>query len=164
MEAQPIPEIDVIVGVAIWLHSNGWRVERVSMPRGQGISQHSQNEKLESKFKAVGICLDDLVFASQGADIEARCGNEVWRIECKGLGNVAPSTMKNNFDRAIASAVSYYNKKEGLRIGLAVPEDYNRFIRDKLSQALREAINLWIFLYVSYSEVYVFEPREEIPL
>jgi hypothetical protein len=113
-----------------------------------------------SKFTAAGISPDD-VSPSQGPDIEAVCGDEVWKIECKGLGNVTPQTLKNNFDRAIASAVSYYRKKEGLRIGLALPEAYIAHMRERLPQALREAINLWIFLYITDDEVVVWAPNQE---
>jgi hypothetical protein len=160
MTTQPVPEIDVTCAVAIWLHSNGWQVKSVSLPRGQGINQDNQKEKLWSKFKAAGIS-PQKVSSSEGPDIEASCGEEMWKIECKGLGNVTPQTLKNNFDRAVASAVSYYNKEAGLRVGLALPESYIPHIQQKLPQALRQAINLWIFLYITDDEVLVWAPHNE---
>ena len=82
----------------------------------------------------------------------------------RGLTGGKPETVKSNFDRAVASTVSYYTQESGLRLGLALTDGYNKFIRDKLPQALREAINLWIFLCVSCDEVLVFAPDEELPL
>jgi len=164
MEAQPIPEVDVLIAVAKWLHRNDWQLEKVSLASGQGIDQANHKEKVRAEFTAAGIDVKSISFVSKGEDIRARHGTEVWRIECKGLGNVSLPTLKTNFDRAVASAVSYYNQRAGLRLGLAVTEEYGRLIRDKLPQVLREAINLWIFLYVSAdNEIYVFRPDEESP-
>ena len=163
MEAQPIAELDVLIGVAGWLNSHGWRIERVSLARGQGIDQASGKQELESSFTGLGIPLEGLRFTPSGADIEAVSGTDVWRIECKGLGNVKASTLKNNFDRAVASVVSYYERSERLRLGLAIPEQYLQLIQAKLPLALREIISLWIFLYVNRDEIYVFSPTEELP-
>lgn len=164
MEAQPIPEIVVLIAVAKWLYSEGWQIKRVSMARGQKIGQASQEQKLKSDFISVGIPLETLKLIPQGPDIEAVSGTDVWKIECKGLGDVRLQTLKNNFDRAVASVVSYYDQRAGLRLGLAFPEEYIKLIRNKLPRVLREAISLWMFLYVSSDdEIYVFRPGEEIP-
>ena len=164
MEAQYVPEIDVLIAVVKWLHSEGWQLEQVSMPRGRGIDPIKNKAKLESEFTAVGISINSIKFRREGEDIKARQGGNLWRIECKGLSNATHQTDKSNFDRAVASTVSYYNQSDGLRLGLAVPDGYLRLIRNKVPKALREAINLWIFLCVSYDEVLVFAPDEELPL
>ncbi|MBA7622123.1 hypothetical protein ES703_29494 [subsurface metagenome] len=163
MQAQFVPEIDVIISVAKWLHSEGWQLERVSVPRGRGIDRIGNKDKLEAEFTAVGISMDDIEFRREGEDIRARQGSNLWKIECKGLSSGKPTTDKNNFDRAIASAASYYTQINGLRLGLALPEWYKKYFRNKLPQALRVAISLWVFLYASSDEIYVFAPDEEIP-
>jgi len=76
---------------------------------------------------------------------------------------VARATLKNNFDRAVASAVSYYDRK-GIRVGLALPEEYRKHVARKLPRALREALNMWLFLYVVDEEIYVWGPDEDIVL
>ena len=157
MEAQYVTEPDVLIAVAKWLHSNGWQLEKVS-PRNL-----KDKEKIKAEFMAAGILISNIDFQHAGEDIKARKGGTLWKIECKGLSSGKSPTDKNNFDRAIASAVSYYTQIDGLRLGLALPEWYKKYFRDKLPQALRVAISLWIFLYASSDEVYVFAPDEEIP-
>lgn len=156
MEAQYVTEPDVLIAVAKWLNSNGWQLEKVST---------RNKDKVKTEFTRLGIPLDNIEFRREGEDIRARQGSELWRIECKGLSSGTPETVKTNFDRAVASCVSYFTTREGLRLGLALPdsEEYKKFLRDKLPQALREAIELWIFLYASKDEVYEFAPNEAIP-
>ena len=75
-----------------------------------------------------------------------------------------PPTVRNQFDRALASVVSYYDRAQGLQLGLALPEEYLKHIQDRLPQALRATLNLWILLYVSAdNEVYAYAPHEELP-
>ena len=160
-----MPEIDVLIAVAKWLHSNGWQLEKVSMPHGKGIDPIKNQDKLEAEFTAVGILMNSIEFRQAGEDIRARQGNNLWRIECKCLSSGKRETDKTNFDRAVASAVSYYNQRDGLRVGLALPEEYSNLICGKIPQALRMAINLWIFFYDSADdEIHVFAPDEELPL
>jgi len=161
---QLVPELDVIIAVAKWLHSGGWQIEEVSMPRGQGIDQIRNRDKLETEFAEVGISTRNIKFKFRGEDIRTRKGGKLWRIECKGLTSGRAQTVKNNFDRAVASAVSYYTQREELQLGLALPEGYNKFLRERIPLALRTTINLWIFLYVAREEVLVFAPDEEILL
>jgi hypothetical protein len=164
METQPVPENDVLIGIAIWLHSQGWQIKKVSMAGGQKIDMTAQKQKLKSNFVSAGIPLDTIKFIRNGPDIEAIKENNIWKIECKGLGDVKPATLKNNFDRAVASAVSYYDRSKELLIGLAFPEvdGYMKLMREKLPRALREAINLWLFIYVDINEIYEFAPTDEI--
>jgi hypothetical protein len=159
LEGKYITEVDVLVAVAKWLHSEGWKIKKVS-PTGGGEGVN----KVKAEFTTIGIPINSIQFSTRGEDIGATKGNVNWRIECKGFSSYAASpTIRNNFDRAIASAVSYYNKRDDLRLGLAVPEEYIGLIKDRVPQALREAVNLWVLLYVSADEeVYALKPDEEI--
>jgi len=157
--AQPIPEIDVLIGVAKWLQANGWDIYVISPPHGQGIGTISD---LRAKMVQSGVSLTGVKIQPHGEDIRAKLCEIVWKIECKGLGEGEKATDKNNFDRAIASAVSYLTQ-EDLRIGLALPEYFEGLLRKKLPQALRMKTNLWVFLYVNADEVYLFSPEDELP-
>ena len=163
-EAQYVPEVDVLIGVAKWLHLKGWQIERLSMPHGQGIDSIANRNKLEAELTTAGIVTSNIKFMQAGEDIRARQGDELWKIECKCLGSGKRTTDKNNFDRAVASVVSYYTQSDGLRLGLALPEWYKKFFPARLPQALREAIELWVFLYCSKDEVYEFAPNEKTPV
>ena len=112
----------------------------------------------------LGIEPKKVKLLSQGEDIRAKRGSYLWRIECKGLGIDLPtSTVRNNFDMAVATTVSYYTQNDGLRLGIAVPDGYLKFLRDRVPLAFRVAVNLWIFLCASNNDVFVFAPCEEIP-
>jgi hypothetical protein len=159
LQAQYVPdvlEVDVLIGVGKWLYSKGWQLERIST---------KNKDKVKTEFTSIGIPLDNMEFRRDGEDIRARQGSELWRIECKGLSSGARETVKSNFDRAVASCVSYFTTREELRLGLALPdaEEYKKFLRNKLPQALREAVKLWVFLYCSKDDIYEFAPDEEIP-
>ncbi len=160
-----MPEIDVIIATAKWLYANGWTIESFSIPSGQKIDSVNSKTKLRTELAKLSIEDKSIRFLPKGEDIRAREGNNLWKIECKGLGTDLPSsTVRNHFDRALASTVSYYTQENGLRVGLALPEEYHKLIRDRVPQALRRAINLWILLYVSADdEVIAFAPDEEIP-
>lgn len=164
MNEQPIPENDVLIGTALWLHENGWQIKQISMASGQNIDQAANKRKIVSEFSRVGIKLESIRFMSNGPDIEALQENKKMKIECKGMGEVRIQTLRNNFDRAVASAVSYYDLpiEANLQIGLAVPEAYLKLIKTRLPQPLRERINLWLFLYVAINEIYAFKPGEAI--
>lgn len=165
-EAQHVRETDVILGVAKWLNSHGWTIESFSVPHGQGlINSDTAKNKLRDWLTAVGLPMRSVKFTPSGEDIVARQGDAFWKIECKGLSAGKKATVKNNFDRAVASAVSYYDRSERLRIGIALPDDkeYIRHCRNKLPKALRQAISLWVFLYVNIEEVYEFRPEDELP-
>jgi hypothetical protein len=155
-DKQPIEEIQVIMGVAKWLRSQGWTADTVSVPHGQGLDTRTHRNQIKSVFPEVR-------FSNKGPDIIAHRGDELWRIECKSLGNVPRGTLKNQFDRAVASAVSYYDRK-GIQVGLALPEAYRQYIVQKLPRALREAINLWILLYVVDEEIYPWGPDEDMEI
>lgn len=166
MQAQYVQELDVLIGVAKWLHSNGWALESFSVPHGRGLIKiDDAKRKLIAELTTAGVSMNSIGFRSKGEDIIAKQGSNVWKIECKGLTSGKRETVKNNFDRAVASCVSYFIKRGELRLGLALPdsEEYKKFLRDKLPQALREAIELWVFLYCSKDDIYEFAPNEAIP-
>ena len=165
MEPQYVPEFDVILAVVRWLNSKGWTIERLSLPHGAGIDYAGNKNRMKLELTKLGIEEGNVSLVSKGEDIRAKKGGTLWRIECKGLGeSLKPSTVRNQFDRALASTVSYYNQTQGLQLGLAVPEECYKLIRDRLPGSLRSALNLWLFLYVSADEaVYAFASCEELP-
>lgn len=67
--------------------------------------------------------------------------------ECKGYSNSRSQTQRNNFDRALASCVTYFGDKNNLRIGLAVPDFYKTVIQKRIPLALRETLRMSIFLF-----------------
>ena len=164
MSEQPIPENDVLIGTALWLHNKGWQIKQISMASGQNIDQPANKRKIIAEFSRMGIKQEAIRFMSNGPDIEVLKADMKMKIECKGMGEVRIQTLRNNFDRAVASAVSYYDLpiESNLQIGLAVPESYLKLIKTRLPQPLRERINLWLFLYVAINKIRVFEPRDTI--
>ena len=102
---------------------------------------------------------------SNGPDIIAKKDGLIWKIECKGLGEGVSQTLRNNFDRALSSTVSYYDQRNNLQIGLAMPRDstYLGLIRSRIPQALREAINLWVILWnVEKKVIEAYSPNQNI--
>ncbi len=152
-KAQVVPEVDVLVAVATWLHGNSWVIEQVSPPRPH------DTERVGQHLESLGIPPENVSFTRQGEDIRARQGDTVWRIECKGLSDGTPQTDRNNLDRAVASAVLYYTQATGIRLGLAVPEWYYPRVQTRLPLALCRAVNMWVLLYVASDEVYVLDPH-----
>ncbi|MCY4137059.1 MAG: hypothetical protein OXF56_02180, partial [Rhodobacteraceae bacterium] len=98
-------------------------------------------------------------FSRHGPDIVAVSEHEWWCIECKGTGTGKPSTQRNNFDRALASVVSYYEddpqapvrwaKDARVFLGLALPASpqYLKELARRVRSPLRRRLNLWILLY-----------------
>ncbi len=120
-----VEEIDVIIGVSIWLSKNGWKIISISIPNNQKQSKHNQNKKLISTFIEEELDISEIELNANGPDIIAQQLNGVrlWKIECKGLGKGVVQTIKNSFDRAIASTVSYFDHLENVQIGIALPEN-----------------------------------------
>lgn len=163
MSNQNIPEIDVIIAVAVWLNLNGCTLKRISIPNaGKNLAD---KEKLISKLSATGISTASVNFKSAGPDIVASFNGSEWKIECKGLGGGRIQTLRNNFDRALASTVSYYTSETGIRLGLAMPNcsEYVNFMTNKIPKSLRKVLDLWIFLTDSGSVIEVIKPDEQIP-
>ena len=157
-----IPEVDVLIGTLYFLHKDEWEIRKLSIARGKGIQQAQDMQRVKSELSNLGIPEYAIQFRNEGEDIVAAKAGVSWKIECKGLGNASSQTERNNFDRAVASVVSYYTDNK-VRLGLAMPEWYFlRYLKNRLPVALRQAINLWIILYVAKDEVYSIEPDKEL--
>ena len=103
---------------------------RISVPSGKGIEHNEIKEKVKDIYPK---CEPD--FVNSGADIIGVSTTEWWCVECKGSGAGKPSTQRNNFDRALASCVTYYEdnpnfpssslaefgKNAQVCLGLAIP-------------------------------------------
>jgi len=89
-------------------------------------------------------------------------------IEAKGAGKGGKQTQRTNFDRALASVVSYYtdtvpNETPDARpcLGLALPATpiYTSELRRRVQKPLRRQLNLWVLLYEPESrEIRAFSP------
>ena len=160
-----VSELDVLVSTCRWLHDQGWTIDSISLATGAGLPRiGEQKQVIKQEFEAAHIAFDPkTLFRRHGADIIARSGEAIWKFECKGMSDAQPQTHRNNFDRAVASVVSYYDNPL-TRLGLAVANDYlwkYNYV-DRLPLALRKAIGLWVFLS-SDNGVYAFKPTEELP-
>ena len=82
---------------------------------------------------------------------------EWWQIECKGSGDGKQSTQRNNFDRGVASVVSYYgpsptefrNFKPHLGFALPNTEYFKDLLKTRLKRPLRTRLDLWVLVYDS---------------
>ena len=157
-------ELEVLTSTTLWLLRRGWNVEAISVARGYGLPPVAyQKQDIQKAFSDENVPFDDTIFKPRGPDIVASSREGIWKIECKGLGKGRPQTHRNNFDRAVASAMSYFDVS-GTRLGLALANDYLWVcnFRERLPQALREATNLWVFLLENRT-IYPYEPTEELP-
>jgi len=155
-----VPEIDVPTAAVVFLRERSVTCYRVSVPRGKGIDKSAAES---SAWAALGGDIPHVQpFSAEGADIIGVSSTEWWQVECKGSGSGKPQTQRNNFDRALASAVSHYEEKPanlpkkyphyiGARpyLGLALPASpaYLNELKRRVRQPLRRALNLWILLY-----------------
>ena len=149
----------MLIAVARWL----WIEKRVlpinfSIARGQGIDTEQSRCRLEAAMASLEIpegLKKYRYFTGTGPDIEGLSKDEYWKIECKGLGSGKSSTHRNNFDRALSSAVSYYEDHEDDRpdhkpiTGLALPNApvFESLLKSKVRRPLRKRLSLWILLY-----------------
>ncbi len=140
-------ELEVLIATAIWLVQNGWELEAISVAKGVGLPQiEVQKEAVREAFKNKSMPFVEELFKSRGPDIVARSGETILKIECKGLVKGKSQTLRNNFDRAIASAMSYLDAP-WTRIGIALANDYLWALDfgQRLPCALRKATDLWDF-------------------
>lgn len=155
-------EIDVLVPVAVWLWHRKVLPYQFSIARGKDIDVEAAKSKLNAALDREGIPSEIRSFVGDGPDITAISGNEYWQVECKGAGTGKPATQRNNFDRALASAVSYYTESPpdfGAELaalnsarpvlGLALPETsyYMSELKRRVRNPLRKALDLWVLLY-----------------
>jgi len=129
---------------------------RFSLARGQGSEAAAFQKLIVDGSPKTGI---QPQFVTDGPDICGLSEKEFWQIECKRAGAGKSQTQRNNFDRALASVVSYYddvtsklpeNFKDAQQyLGLALPSthDYMRELTRRVRKPLRQKLNLWILLY-----------------
>jgi hypothetical protein len=117
-------EPEVLIATTVWLLRNNWNVEAISVARGSGLPPvEYQKEEIRKAFDAAKVPFDGGILSSQGPDIVACSHEDIWKIECKGLGKGRSQTHRNNFDRAVASVMSYFDTPL-TRLGLARANDY----------------------------------------
>lgn len=135
---------------------------QISPATGRGIDPEPTKAIIRKLYESIGR---EPPFVGIGPDIVAASESEWWYIECKGAGTGKPSTQRNNFDRALASVVSYYEDSPqvppgfpGLEqwargstvfLGLALPAtaEYLRLLEKRVRPPLRQRLNLWVLLY-----------------
>ena len=162
-----IPEIDVLVAASVFLIERGVTPYQFSTPRGAGIDSMSVLWQEFSKLYSYGQDIKNIKYSNKGPDIIGVSETEWWQVECKGSGTGRPQTQRTNFDRALASVVSYYcDRPEKLPkrylqhsdaqpyLGLALPssQEYLKLLKRRVRKPLRKIINLWILLYEPESQ------------
>jgi hypothetical protein len=152
-----ISEGDVLVAATVFLVQRGLVPYQFSVAAGRGINNSDTIKRLREAFASIGRPSPS--FTGNGADILAVSELEWWAVECKGSGAGQPQTQRNNFDRALASAVSYYEEKpQGLPenlanatvfLALALPatKAYLKELKRRVRKPLRKRLNLWVLLY-----------------
>ncbi len=164
-DTRTTPEIDVLVAAGGFLMKRGVKPYRFSLPKGAGIDSESaclQILSQASEWIVNGQDIRPIDFSNKGPDVVGISETEWWQVECKGSGLGKKSTLRNNFDRALASVVSYYcERPEGLPerytqhtsaqpyLGLALPtsQTYMNELNRRVRQPLRKILNLWVLLY-----------------
>lgn len=161
MISKPIPELDVVSATVLFLINRGVIPYQFSLPKGKGIDSSSYQKHISGVLGSVGLSAS---FSTAGPDILAISKNEWWQVECKGAGSGKKQTQRNNFDRALASAVSYYsdlperlpqNFENAMPfLGLSLPgtDEYIHELMRRVRKCLRQKLNLWILLYETESD------------
>ena len=152
-----IAEPDVLLAATRFLIDRGVVPYRFSVASGRGIDSAGVTDKLRRAFATIGL---EPEFTGRGADIVGLSEMEWWAIECKGSGTGQASTQRNNFYRALASVVSYYEdappddvgptcRNAKVFLGLAVPETpaYMNELQKRVRIPLRLRLILWLLLY-----------------
>ncbi len=157
-----IQEIDVIIAAGLFLVQRGVQLQQFSIPKGKGIDTVSGQNRVFDTFRSTKGFVPYL--RNEGPDIIGVSETEWWQVECKGSGTGKASTQRNNFDRALASVVSYYGEdteklpKECINaqpyLGLALPASpaYLKELQKRVRQQLRKRLNLWVLLYEPKSQ------------
>ena len=101
-----IEEGDVLLATIRFLLGRKAIPYQVSVATGQGIDAEQIKSEVRRIFGEVPF---KPTFKGAGPDVVAVSEDEWWQVECKGAGTGKPQTQRNNFDRALASVVSYYD-------------------------------------------------------
>jgi len=160
-----VEETEVLTATAKYLAKRGVLPYRFSLPSGQRTDVGIVKKALSEPFRKFGV---EPEFVGSGPDVIGFSDTEWWAVECKGLGAGKPSTLRNNFDRALASTVSYFDEcppephqDRDLYLGLALPlsEQYLRELRRRVRSPLRQRLNLWVLLFDPRSnQIYAVQP------
>ena len=141
-------EWQVLEAILPWLVERGAIISQVSVAQNQSISVADQRDRVKRLLRELGHA--DVNFVSSGPDIVAAESGVTWKIECKGQKTSRKQeTILNNFQRALASTVSYYTADDGtVRLGLAVPsyEAYLILLAQRVPAALQNRLDLRILL------------------
>jgi len=187
---QSIPEADVLVAAGLFLSERGVVLYRFSPPRGRDINTSSCQTRIYTEVvipQMIGTgsrhadrlkAVHSWDMSAHGPDIIGISPSEWWQVECKGCGSGKAQTHRNNFDRGLASVVSYYVDKieelparfrkdeyrnAHLCLGLAMPAvpAYLSELRKRARPPLRKALNLWLLLYEPSSKKIIAVSPEE---
>ena len=163
MTKQLIVEAEVLAATAVWLKKNGWTLETISFPKGQEIEMSNQypffKEYLEDNFLTIE---ENIIFLTNGPDIIATKDGVKIKVECKGYCNATAPTLRNNFDRALSSCVTYFDDTN-IKLGLAIPDYYKKDVQKRVPVALRKALKMSIFLLNTTTNVVDhYEPTDII--
>lgn len=171
-----VPEIEVLVATVQWLQERKILPYQFSVAQGKGIDLGASQKQVIEALRAAGMpksFLESVQFVREGPDLVGASGSEYWQIEAKGAGTGGKPTQRTNFDRALASIVSYYTDTVPTEtpdarpcLGLALPATpiYTSELRRRVQKPLRRQLNLWVLLYEPESrEIRAFSPDEGYP-
>jgi len=173
-----VTEPQVILATLDWLLERGVLPYRFSISGGTREEREVMKADIHNWYAGTSKTLEKSLvpdFSRGGPDIEAISSSEWWRIECKGAGKGVRRTQRNNFDRALASVVSYYTdqteeigadlKNRALFLGLALPDTdtYINELKRRVGKPLRRRLELWILLFeTSTGQIRPISPVEEV--
>lgn len=152
-----VPELDILLSTARWLVGRGVIPRCVSLAAGSAAGKYADRERLQVGLSDLGLPPHSCRMSSDGPDIVAVGNGELWLVECKGAGSGTSQTQRNNFDRALASAVSYYGytpydfdtvdiNRRMIALGLPATTNYMRELKRRVRPELRARLELWVFL------------------
>lgn len=167
-----VGEGEVLVATIRYLLTRNAKPIRVSVARGRGIDAKSITQDVKDCLRNASHELPE--FEPSGPDIIAATRKECWIVECKGASAGKPQTQRNNFDRALASVVSYYGdrsllefveKRKGvLALALPATTHYRKLLKGRVHARLRRQLNLWVLLYEpAVREMTTIPPNRSFP-
>jgi hypothetical protein len=164
-----VSEPQVQIAVAKWFWAKGLATVCFSMAAGSPDGRSVDRSRLERALLRAGYDDECYTFCARRPDIVVFDADhdEEWLIECKGAGAGKVQTQRNNFDRALASAVSYCGStgSANAHLGLAMPTtpQYLRELSRRVRPELRRRLDLWIFLVNPRTlRVSVVRPEDEL--
>ena len=166
-----VKENDVLIAATRWLLRRNILPYQFSVARGKGIDYSSEKARVinevQKLYQELKLYPKLPYFCKDGPDIlgidpqsflqESDPENsEWWQIECKGAGEGKQPTQRNNFDRGLASVVSYYGPSTEFRnakphLGFALPntKHFKHLLKKRLGRPLRTRLDLWVLVYDS---------------